>query len=73
MLRRHLRRIRRDSRVSFFRLNPWLLTTDAVDLVHRPVAFLSVLPVYDVYPGFVINSAWAISAFDEIRNARMRW
>jgi cellulose synthase/poly-beta-1,6-N-acetylglucosamine synthase-like glycosyltransferase len=121
VLRKHIRRVRRDPTVSFFRLNIWLCATYAVDLVLQPIAVLAgmaslfyilatetygsdlfgmvllfqltalsagityclmhrdrlrmllVVPLYDLYQGLVINSAWVISVFDEVRNARMRW
>ncbi|HOW73314.1 MAG TPA: glycosyltransferase [Phycisphaerae bacterium] len=37
---------------------------------------LSLLPallVYDLYHGFMLNSAWLIAVFDEIRGTSMRW
>jgi len=34
---------------------------------------LSVLPLYDVYNGILLNIAWVIAAVDEARGARMRW
>ena len=34
---------------------------------------LAVLPAYDLYHGFLLNSGWAIAVFDELRGTRMRW
>ena len=42
--------------------------------MHRD-SFLTLLclPVYDLYQGFFINSAWLISVLDEVRGSCMRW
>ena len=34
---------------------------------------LPTLLVYDLYHGFMLNSAWLIAVIDEVRGARMRW
>jgi poly-beta-1,6-N-acetyl-D-glucosamine synthase len=42
--------------------------------MHRDrLSLLHVLPCFDLYHGFLLNSGWAIAAFDEIRGVRMRW
>jgi poly-beta-1,6-N-acetyl-D-glucosamine synthase len=43
-------------------------------LVHRDrLNLLFVLPLFGLYHGFMINSAWAIAIIDELRGAKMRW
>lgn len=34
---------------------------------------LRALPLYGIYSIFVLNTAWVISVFDEIRGTKMRW
>lgn len=42
--------------------------------IHKDtLRLLAVLPIYGLYNGFVLNSAWLISVIDEFRGSRMRW
>jgi hypothetical protein len=43
-------------------------------VMHRDrLSLLTVLPLYDLYQGFMLNFGWAMAIFDEIRGAKMRW
>jgi len=37
------------------------------------LSLLYVVPIYDLYHGLLLASAWAIAAFDELRQSRMHW
>ncbi len=37
------------------------------------LALLRVLPVYSLYTGLLLGSAWVVSVFDELRGTAMRW
>jgi len=42
--------------------------------MHRDsFSLLRVLPFYELYCGFLLNSAWVISVLDELRGRHMRW
>jgi biofilm PGA synthesis N-glycosyltransferase PgaC len=43
-------------------------------LMHRDrLDVLLVIPFYDLYHGFLLNSGWLIAVIDELRGAKMRW
>jgi biofilm PGA synthesis N-glycosyltransferase PgaC len=43
-------------------------------VAHRDDVFLSLLaPLLDFYQGILLNCAWLIATFDEVRGAGMRW
>jgi poly-beta-1,6-N-acetyl-D-glucosamine synthase len=37
------------------------------------LSLLSLVPFYDLYHGVLLNSAWAMAMFDELRQAKMDW
>jgi cellulose synthase/poly-beta-1,6-N-acetylglucosamine synthase-like glycosyltransferase len=37
------------------------------------LSLLSLVPFYDLYHGVLLNSAWAIAVFDELRQSKMNW
>jgi cellulose synthase/poly-beta-1,6-N-acetylglucosamine synthase-like glycosyltransferase len=37
------------------------------------LSLLSLVPFYDLYHGLLLNSAWAIAMFDELRQSKMNW
>jgi poly-beta-1,6-N-acetyl-D-glucosamine synthase len=37
------------------------------------LSLLSLVPFYDLYHGVLLNSAWAIAMFDELRQSKMNW
>lgn len=37
------------------------------------LSLLSLVPFYDLYQGVLLNSAWAIAMFDELRQSKMNW
>lgn len=37
------------------------------------LSLLALVPFYDLYQGVLLNSAWAIAMFDEIRQSKMNW
>jgi len=43
-------------------------------VMHRDrLSLVSVLPLYDLYQGFLLNAGWAMAIWDELRGAKMRW
>jgi cellulose synthase/poly-beta-1,6-N-acetylglucosamine synthase-like glycosyltransferase len=36
-------------------------------------SLLHLVPIYDLYHGLLVNSAWAIALLDEIRHSKMHW
>ncbi len=58
--------------VSFLAINA--LAAALFALMHRDrLDVLLVLPFYDLYHGFLLNSGWLIAVLDELRGAKMRW
>ena len=37
------------------------------------LSLLSLVPFYDLYHGLLLNCAWAIAMFDELRQSKMNW
>lgn len=37
------------------------------------LSLLSLVPFYDLYHGLLLNSAWAMAMFDELRQSKMNW
>jgi cellulose synthase/poly-beta-1,6-N-acetylglucosamine synthase-like glycosyltransferase len=37
------------------------------------LSLLSLVPFYDLYHGILLNCAWAIAMFDELRQSKMHW
>jgi poly-beta-1,6-N-acetyl-D-glucosamine synthase len=37
------------------------------------LSLLSLVPFYDLYQGLLLNCAWAIAMFDELRRSKMNW
>jgi biofilm PGA synthesis N-glycosyltransferase PgaC len=37
------------------------------------LSLLSLVPFYDLYHGLLLNCAWAIAMFDELRRSKMNW
>lgn len=51
-----------------------LLSGSLYALVHRDsVLLVALIPLYDFYQGILLNSAWLISIYDQLRKAGMRW
>ena len=51
-----------------------LLSGSLYALVHRDnVRLVALIPLYEFYQGILLNSAWVISIYDQVRKVGMRW
>lgn len=43
-------------------------------IAHQDNFLLSLLsPIFDFYQGILLNCAWVVAIFDQVRGTKMRW